>query len=102
MSEADGEWIGFHADGKLKKISVRDGAAVTLCDAPGIRDLANALGLSRDGPVHALGWLGSVCRPESSMERCPLGPLLALARTLTVVDPSLTQRGIFRFGLGLL
>ena len=28
----DGEWIGFFADGKLKKISVEGGAAVTLCD----------------------------------------------------------------------
>jgi serine/threonine-protein kinase len=32
----DGEWIGFFADGKLKKISVKGGAAVTLCDAPGV------------------------------------------------------------------
>jgi Tol biopolymer transport system component len=30
----DGEWIGFFADDKLKKISVEGGAAVTLCDAP--------------------------------------------------------------------
>src|SRR5262249_12799934 len=30
----DGEWIGFYADSKLKKISVRGGAPVTLCDAP--------------------------------------------------------------------
>jgi Tol biopolymer transport system component/predicted Ser/Thr protein kinase len=29
----DGEWIGFFADDKLKKISVQGGAAVTLCDA---------------------------------------------------------------------
>jgi serine/threonine-protein kinase len=29
----DGEWIGFFADGKLKKISAEGGAAVTLCDA---------------------------------------------------------------------
>jgi Tol biopolymer transport system component len=29
----DGAWIGFFADGKLKKISVQGGAAVTLCDA---------------------------------------------------------------------
>ena len=33
----DGEWIGFVADGKLKKISVEGGAAVTLCDAPSLR-----------------------------------------------------------------
>jgi len=30
----DGQWIGFFADGKLKKISVQGGAALTLCDAP--------------------------------------------------------------------
>ena len=30
----DGQWIAFFADGKLKKISVTGGAAVTLCDAP--------------------------------------------------------------------
>jgi serine/threonine-protein kinase len=29
----DGQWIGFFADGKLKKISVLGGAAFTLCDA---------------------------------------------------------------------
>ena len=30
----NGEWIGFFADGRLKKISVRGGSAVTLCEAP--------------------------------------------------------------------
>jgi serine/threonine-protein kinase len=30
----NGGWIGFFADGKLKKISVQGGAVVTLCDAP--------------------------------------------------------------------
>jgi serine/threonine-protein kinase len=29
----DGQWIGFFADGKLKKVAVGGGAAVTLCDA---------------------------------------------------------------------
>jgi eukaryotic-like serine/threonine-protein kinase len=29
----DGQWLGFFADGKLKKVSVHGGAAVTLCDA---------------------------------------------------------------------
>jgi serine/threonine-protein kinase len=28
----DGQWIGFFADGKLKKISVQGGGTVTLCD----------------------------------------------------------------------
>jgi Tol biopolymer transport system component len=30
----NGQWIGFFADGKLKKISAQGGAAFTLCDAP--------------------------------------------------------------------
>jgi serine/threonine protein kinase/Tol biopolymer transport system component len=30
----DGEWIAFFASGKLKKIAVRGGASVTLCEAP--------------------------------------------------------------------
>jgi serine/threonine-protein kinase len=31
----DGQWIGFSADGKLKKMPVQGGGVVTLCDAPG-------------------------------------------------------------------
>jgi serine/threonine protein kinase len=30
----DGQWLGFFADGQLKKISMRGGAPVTLCAAP--------------------------------------------------------------------
>src|SRR5467141_5217193 len=30
----DGQWLGFFADGKLKKISVQGGAPASLCDAP--------------------------------------------------------------------
>ena len=30
----DGEWLGFFADGKLKKISVSGGPAIVLCEAP--------------------------------------------------------------------
>jgi Tol biopolymer transport system component len=33
----DGQWLGFFADGKLKKVSVQGGAAVKLCDAPNDR-----------------------------------------------------------------
>jgi Tol biopolymer transport system component/predicted Ser/Thr protein kinase len=33
----DGQWIGFFADGKLKKISVLGGAAMAICDAPSLR-----------------------------------------------------------------
>ncbi|HUQ92469.1 MAG TPA: protein kinase [Bryobacteraceae bacterium] len=33
----DGHWIAFAADGRLKKISVEGGSAVTVCDAPNMR-----------------------------------------------------------------
>ena len=33
----DGQWIGFAADGKVKKISVEGGAAVTVCEAISMR-----------------------------------------------------------------
>ena len=33
----DGQWIGFWADGKLRKISVTGGAAITLCDVATLR-----------------------------------------------------------------
>jgi serine/threonine-protein kinase len=33
----DGQWIGFFADQKMKKISVQGGTAVTLCDARSAR-----------------------------------------------------------------
>jgi serine/threonine-protein kinase len=31
---SDGEWVAFFASGKLKKVAVTGGAAVTLCEAP--------------------------------------------------------------------
>ena len=33
----DSQWLGFFADGKMKKISMRGGAPVTLADAPSQR-----------------------------------------------------------------
>jgi serine/threonine-protein kinase len=33
----DGQWVGFFAEGKLKKVSITGGAAVMLADAPGAR-----------------------------------------------------------------
>ncbi len=38
----DGQWIAFFANGKLKKISVQGGAAVSLCDVP--RNLGGSWG----------------------------------------------------------
>jgi serine/threonine-protein kinase len=38
----DGQWVGFFADGKLKKISVTGGASQIVCDAPGGRALGGS------------------------------------------------------------
>ena len=43
----DGEWIGFMADGKLKKISILGGPPSTLCDAPRLRGAS----WGRDGTI---------------------------------------------------
>ena len=54
----DGQWIGFSADSKLKKISVLGGAAITLCDAPSVRGTGGSWG--DDGNIIAtLGGAGS-------------------------------------------
>ena len=31
----DGRWVGFFADGKVKKVSIDDGTLITICDAAG-------------------------------------------------------------------
>ena len=36
----DGQWVGFFAQGKLKKVPIPGGATLTLCDAPGFRGAA--------------------------------------------------------------
>ncbi|MCH8148856.1 MAG: serine/threonine-protein kinase, partial [Planctomycetes bacterium] len=33
----DGEWVAFWQEGKLKKVSIRGGPPITLCDAPSMR-----------------------------------------------------------------
>jgi serine/threonine-protein kinase len=43
----DGQWIGYFADGKLKKVSVNGGASVTLTEDPGARGGA----WSEDGSI---------------------------------------------------
>jgi Tol biopolymer transport system component len=45
----DGQWIGFTADQRLKKISVEGGAAVPLCEAQNMRGAA----WSADGNIYA-------------------------------------------------
>ena len=63
----DGEWIGFFADDKLKKISVEGGAAVTLCDAP---DPDGASWGDDGNIIAALNTDGILSRVPSSGGRC--------------------------------
>jgi serine/threonine protein kinase/Tol biopolymer transport system component len=59
----DSQWIAFNADGKLKKISVEGGAAVTLCEAQSIRGAS----WGDDGNiVMALGPSGALSRISSA------------------------------------
>jgi serine/threonine-protein kinase len=51
----DGQWIGFFADGKLKKIPSSGGAALTLADAPD----------DRGGSWADNGWIAFCRDPES-------------------------------------
>jgi len=71
----DGQWIGFTADQKLKKISVEGGAAVTLCDAQNMRGAA----WSADGYIYITNALRNLVRvPESGG---PAQPLIKLAES---------------------
>jgi hypothetical protein len=60
----DGEWIGFFADGMLKKIAVDGGAAITLCAAP------NPLGASWGNDGHIIAALNG---GRSGLLRIPSG-----------------------------
>jgi hypothetical protein len=55
----DGRWIGFWADGKLKKIAADGGAPVVLCDAG---DLLGASWGDDDTIIAALGMPGQLSR----------------------------------------
>jgi serine/threonine-protein kinase len=47
----DGQWIGFFAEGKLKKVAVTGGAAVTLCDLGGAGRTQRGGSWSEDGTI---------------------------------------------------
>jgi eukaryotic-like serine/threonine-protein kinase len=71
----DSQWIAFFAQGKLKKISVQGGAAVTLCDVPG--DRGGAWG--EDGTIVFAANVRSVLSKVSSAGGTP--------EPLTTFDP---------------
>jgi serine/threonine-protein kinase len=57
----DSEWVGFFAEGKLKKISVRGGSALSLCDVHA--EDARGASWSDDGWIYlAPGFVGGISR----------------------------------------
>ena len=60
----DGQWIGFFAEGKLKKVAVSGGAAVPICDAPDPRGGA----WGEDGDI-VFSLASSVSSPRNSLLR---------------------------------
>ena len=60
----DGQWIGFFAEGKLKKVAVTGGAAVPICDAPNPRGGA----WGEDGDI-VFSIADSVSSPRNSLLR---------------------------------
>src|SRR5262249_15461108 len=68
----NGNWVGFGTEGKLKKISISGGKAITLCDAPNFR----GAGWGENGVIVAAlqnaGQLSIV--PENGGDPTPLLP----------------------------
>jgi Tol biopolymer transport system component/predicted Ser/Thr protein kinase len=65
----DGQWIGFFADNKMKKISVEGGGAVTLCDVAAGRGGS----WGEDGNIIAASTVGGLFRvPEAGGSPQPL------------------------------
>ena len=46
----DGHWVGFFAEGKLKKTSIDGGKVLTLAEAPAHRGHAQLAGRNAPGP----------------------------------------------------
>ena len=55
----DGDWVGFFAEGKLKKVSISGGAPLTLCDA---RNPSGASWGTNDTIVFAPSNISGLCK----------------------------------------
>ena len=71
----DGEWVGFFADGKLRKVPLRGGRVVPLCDAPNGRggswaasDTIYFTPISGGGPVFAVSASGGEPRSVAEVD----------------------------------
>ena len=81
----DGQWVGFAADGKLKKVSLYGGAPVTLSDAANFRGASwGANGTIVFSPTTAPAF-GRYPRPGVYHRPCPP---LGMVNVLTIGRPS--------------
>jgi len=79
----DSQWLGFFADGKLKKILARGGAAITLCNASDDRGGT----WSEDGTIVFTSFVGAALSGVSSA-----GDALQVLTSLDVAAGELTHR----------
>ena len=82
----DGQWIGFFAEGKLKKVAVTGGAAVPICDAPNPRGGA----WGEDGDI-LFSIAASVSSPRNPLLRVSSGGGTPQPAT-TLSDDEVTHR----------
>jgi predicted Ser/Thr protein kinase len=61
----DGQWVGFWAEGKLKKVSLAGGAPVTICEC-GITQLLGASWAADDMIVFPKNWASGLSRVPST------------------------------------
>jgi serine/threonine-protein kinase len=76
----DGNWIGFNADGKIKKVSIKGGAVEILADAPGFRGAS----WSSDGNI--------IFSPTYSAGLMSIPPTGGTPKVISVPDTSNNER----------
>jgi Tol biopolymer transport system component len=79
----DGKWIGFYADGKMKKVSVTGGDALVICDVDA--DSPGARWISGNRILFSSGWTGSPLMTVSADGGIP--------QPLTTLDAAAGERG---------
>jgi Tol biopolymer transport system component len=98
----DGKWIGFFADGKMKKISVQGGAPIVLCDAPNERganwgeDGNIAFSLNTSGGLSRVPSEGGTPHPVTKLQEGALThrwpqPLTGSETVLFTLSPSVVS-----------
>jgi Tol biopolymer transport system component len=95
----DGQWVGFFADGKMKKVSVQGGSPVTVCEAPDPHgaswgkdgNIVVALGFSRGlAQVSATGGLPRLLTRPDKGESVHYWPQILPAGTAVLFTASMT------------